>query len=243
MVDLTIGGIYDIMQPIYVRKSKGKEGMVKVFMTDTSAQENLPLQLAEMLPAYRREKIHCCKNPKAARESLVAGLLLCHVLHMYGIDPDEIRICGNGKPEIDGIYFNLSHSGGRAVCAIGNAEVGCDIEKVRKAPMKIASRYFCTVESEYLRAAEESEFFRLWTVKESYIKMTGEGLRLPLDSFSVVQGGRVGISETDDSHPVYLREFEAEGYKIAICAREAIENKMHLVDTASLLSLKQENSI
>ena len=53
---------------------------------------------------------------------------------------------------------------------------------------KIANRYFAPEESSIVHAAPPDQarhlFFRFWTLKEAFIKATGEGLIRPLDSFA-----------------------------------------------------------
>ena len=103
-----------------------------------------------------------------------------------------------GKPALagaaasSGLSFNLSHSGGLAVYAFARERsLGVDVERVKPdfASDDIARRYFSTREVNDLLAlpiAERTEaFFRCWTRKEAYIKARGEGLRIPLDGFSV----------------------------------------------------------
>jgi 4'-phosphopantetheinyl transferase len=103
----------------------------------------------------------------------------------------------NGKPEIeppDGtppLRFNLSHTRGLVACAVSRGrDLGVDIESMsRPGPdLSIADAYFAPSEVALLRAMPEAmqrdTFFRLWTLKESYIKATGDGLSLALDSFS-----------------------------------------------------------
>jgi 4'-phosphopantetheinyl transferase len=90
------------------------------------------------------------------------------------------------------LQFNLSHSHGVALFAFAaGRELGIDLEKIRPdfASRDIAERYFAPKEIAELGALPPSEytlgFFLCWTRKEAYIKARGEGLRLPLDSFSV----------------------------------------------------------
>ena len=101
-----------------------------------------------------------------------------------------------GKPEpIVGegeqlIRCNLSHAKGMAVVAVAvGRELGVDVEPLdRRAPMEVATRYFTEEEQAYLRALPEARrgegFFRLWTLKESFMKATGRGMDLPLSSFA-----------------------------------------------------------
>jgi 4'-phosphopantetheinyl transferase len=103
-----------------------------------------------------------------------------------------------GKPIVAGsdlapqMKFNLSHSHGIAVFAFAKErEVGIDVEKIRPdfASHEIAQRYFSSQEIAELDALAPqlytAGFFRCWTKKEAYIKARGEGLQIPLDSFSV----------------------------------------------------------
>ena len=103
-----------------------------------------------------------------------------------------------GKPDIASaasrpeIRFNLSHSHGLVVVAIGRErEVGIDVELIRPdfASEAIAERYFSAEEIDELSklpAELRTEgFFLCWTRKEAYIKAKGDGLQIPLDSFDV----------------------------------------------------------
>jgi 4'-phosphopantetheinyl transferase len=117
-----------------------------------------------------------------------------------------------GKPAVanaalrPAICFNLSHSHGLAVVAIGHErEVGIDVELIRAefASEAIAKRYFSAKEIDELSrlpAELRTEgFFLCWTRKEAYIKAKGDGLRIPLDSFdvSLSPGGRATLSSVD----------------------------------------------
>jgi 4'-phosphopantetheinyl transferase len=100
-----------------------------------------------------------------------------------------------GKPRIDrapDFGFNLSHSGNMAVIAFASGcDVGVDVEQIRELSDfdEIIQRYFSIAEIAEFRSVErgfrKEAFFSAWTRKEAYIKAKGEGLSIPLDSFSV----------------------------------------------------------
>jgi 4'-phosphopantetheinyl transferase len=104
----------------------------------------------------------------------------------------------HGKPALapalakSGVRFNLSHSDGRALVAwTHEAAVGADLERVRPVAYgdAVARRFFSDDEQASLQglegAAWNEAFFRCWTRKEAFVKAIGDGLRLPLRSFSV----------------------------------------------------------
>lgn len=98
--------------------------------------------------------------------------------------PLQYRFGPHGKPEIVDfpMYFSLSHSGDYVLCAVSDREVGADIQKLQAAGFsKLASRFFTEAEYQALeKCVDEAErqklFFRLWTKKEAYGKLTGQGV-------------------------------------------------------------------
>ncbi len=100
-----------------------------------------------------------------------------------------------GKPRLadgcdsGGLYFNISHTRGFVACVLARREVGVDVEAAdRRVNFRVADRFFAPEETEVVTAAPYRDkartFFRFWTLKEAFIKATGEGLARPLDSFS-----------------------------------------------------------
>ncbi len=93
------------------------------------------------------------------------------------------------------ITFNLSHSGEYVLYAVANnRKVGVDIEYIRDFADSdnIAERFFSKSEmDEYYNLpfeARKRAFYSFWTRKEAFIKAVGEGLYIPLNSFSVSLG-------------------------------------------------------
>jgi 4'-phosphopantetheinyl transferase len=104
----------------------------------------------------------------------------------------------HGKPALSGenassgLSFNLSHSSALVVYAFSKKRnLGIDVEHVQRenAGEGIATRYFSAREVNDLRTlppdARVEGFFHCWTRKEAYLKATGMGLQIPLDSFAV----------------------------------------------------------
>ena len=192
------------------------------------------------LPVYRRRKIDRIVPEAEKRLSLGAGLLLARAMTDAGLDPDaEPALGANGKPFFPGtgFHYSLSHSGTVALCAVADREVGVDVEQMRETDfLKLARRFFAPEEYELIAAAKPPEennyelritnyelFFRIWTLKESFIKATGEGMSRPLGSFAVLPGAD-GIALLVDGKPETGHVFEEisdiPGCRAAICLKE-----------------------
>src|SRR5699024_4022418 len=112
-------------------------------------------------------------------------------------DPREwqIRAGAVGKPELlegqsERLFFNISHTRGCVACLVGRRPlIGVDVEsRDRRTAADLGERLFAPAEVALLRHPDEQErwdrFFRIWTLKEAYLKGTGIGLRMPLASFA-----------------------------------------------------------
>ena len=168
----------------------------------------------------------------------------------YQIDfaEDMIALMANGKPcfkELP-IFFNISHCSGMAVCALADVPVGVDVETGRRVKDSIMRRVLSPWEQAYVKeqihVKEQPEsverFLELWTLKESFIKMTGEGLRIPLDTVdfwlresieagkAVAEGARLWRSpdRISCSRPGYFMQWKLDGgYVLSLCTEEERE--------------------
>ena len=148
--------------------------------------EQLYRRLYTGLDVSRRAKADRFRFEKDKRLSVAAGALLQYALQMENVRGPSIDVAPNGKPYLAGeerLYFNLSHSEGMVMCAIAEKEVGCDVEKKAVLDRRLAEYVMTEYELERIygfeRDTEQQEmFFRLWTLKESYMKATGLGIRL-----------------------------------------------------------------
>lgn len=104
------------------------------------------------------------------------------VKYCYSYYRDIMSDCGNDLPQnveiireegkkprfdTEKAYFNLSHSHGVIMLGISHTPIGVDIEKIRDIDF---SKFT------FIDAADVEDFFEKWTERESYLKLTGEGL-------------------------------------------------------------------
>ena len=200
--------------------------MVNVYVMNV---RNLPdpekhWEVMDGLWEERKQKILRYKNAANRKQSLGAGILLRYVLQLHEVPVEELKYGPNGKPELESICFNLSHSADLVMCAVGEDAVGCDVEKIGSAREGVARRFFTENEVQYLDALRgvkrREEFFRLWTLKESYMKMTGEGLSLGLNRLEFVLGETIQVYRDGVLWNCNVKEYNLQGYKLAVCAVE-----------------------
>lgn len=196
--------------------------------------EHCFLYFFDKVSIRRKQKIDRLKMPDDRRLSLLSGLLLEYALNDAGEKNRELYEDEYGKPHVKDcdIHFNLSHSGNVAMCVVSKYPVGCDVEQVREIDLKIAKRYFCEEETKKIFSfTKDSDrldaFFRLWTLKESYVKAVGKGLAIPLNSFRVNLDDKPKID--GENQEFFFGEFNCfDGYKCAVCATASkkIEQKV-----------------
>ncbi len=134
------------------------------------------------------------------RRFIVGRGVLRSILGSYlGVEPRSLSFSygDKGKPALavgwsEDLSFNLSHSSELALYGFGRRlELGIDVEHLRELPgaQDIAERFFSVPERLALRGvsaeSQSDAFFNCWTRKEAYIKATGDGLSMALDSFDV----------------------------------------------------------
>ena len=183
--------------------------------------ENLNLKRAyRQVSKNRQEKIDFYRFDKDKKLSAGAYLLLKKLLCEENITNPAFKTGKYGKVYIsnhDNIYFNLSHSGKMVLCAISDMEVGADIENIDPAiDLNIAKHYFYNSEYENIMNAKNrpDEFFSYWVLKESYMKYTGLGMHLNLDSFEIIIGDEIKLK--NDGNNLKFNLFDIENYKIGI---------------------------
>lgn len=176
---------------------------------------------------------------KIADKILNYGVKKCFDIEF---DKEKVVRGNHGKPYWSGeepIWFNVSHTEGLVVCGIASQEIGVDAEGLREVRMPLIRRSCSKGEINYilngkenlpergkevLGEVERERFSRIWTLKESYIKMTGDGMAFPLQEaeFSIEEKSNEKFS-IKCSQPGYFVQKKIGDDWISVCGSQPAE--------------------
>ena len=167
---------------------------IDVFTADLDASSTLD-EAASILSRDERERADRFRFATHRQRFTRCRTLLRQLLGQHlSCDPAAL-VFGYGewgKPELDGVHFNVSHSDNFAAIAISrDYAVGIDVERIdrTKDVVPLAHTAFSPAECAPFDAMPRDEqfdaFFRTWARKEAYKKLLGRGFSLPSHSFTV----------------------------------------------------------
>lgn len=141
----------------------------------------------------RAEKIGDREKEEAGALSRLGRKLLSELFLQETGEPfreEDLSFGPQGKPGFfkrPEIEFNISHSGGWAVCALGDVPVGIDVQEQRPLHKqeRLAEKILSSAEkTRYEVLGEQGRrayLYDCWVEKEARVKGTGEGLSRSLD--------------------------------------------------------------
>lgn len=170
----------------------------------------------QLLDDDERNRANRFMQARHRDQYIVAHGVLRYLLGRYlGLAPASLRFGrgASGKPCLvgphAGLAFNLTHSHGRALLAVGDRQLGVDLEmaSANVEIMEIAERYFFGTELADIRSQssglQRRAFYRYWVAKEAVLKAEGVGLGFPLDRFAVAfdpgDASRASVHSKDTS--------------------------------------------
>jgi 4'-phosphopantetheinyl transferase len=119
------------------------------------------------------------------------GILRCILSGLLDIDPERLFFESDSRgkphlknnPEVSFPYFNLSHSRDMMVLGVSIKQpIGVDVEYIRTRVdiFRLAKRFFSPAEFMDIKTAPQElakqKFYQYWTLKEAYLKATGDGI-------------------------------------------------------------------
>ena len=129
----------------------------------------------------RREYALRYRQERDRRLSLAAYRLLHHALLLeYGITQLPVLLHdASGRPWLQGhpgICCSMSHCDAAVAVAVSDSPVGIDIETTAHYSAQVARRVMSDDEMRHILASPRPQvaFTRLWTMKESLFKLTGD---------------------------------------------------------------------
>ena len=130
--------------------------------------------------------------------------MLCSIIDNF--NNEDVKTTESGKPYLENseVGFSVSHSSGAILVAVNSAkkvpgscfyfeggegfQIGADIEALGKRDSerleKVCDKYFSDAEKLLVANAldKETAILEIWTKKEAYLKLTGDGLKGISDS-------------------------------------------------------------
>lgn len=178
----------------------------------------------EYIESKRWDDLKNLKQDADKKRSLASGYLLWSMCRRLEIKSPVYRYSQKGKPYPEGmgnLAFNISHSGDYAVLAFHKSTepIGVDIQQIRPLHAGVEKRILHEKENmpENISQEERTRYLnRIWAIKESYVKMTGEGLSCDFRKLQV--DFENGLIQEDGKDTAYFIEVnQKEGYALAVC--------------------------
>lgn len=237
--------------------SAGKDAMKPFFAADAftlfkKAQHEIQPNLALLDPA-ERTRYQRLLSPQKQLEFLTGRTWLKHVMADYlKVAPPAISLSltATGKPYLPepgshGPFFNLSHADGHYLIGLSNHPIGVDLEPYRPVNLVRFQNFISSGEMGQLIGLPEPQrtrlFFRLFTVKEAFIKATDKKWALDTIQFQLVNGQ---WQLTAPDNPFQFTQIDDDGNCIMVCwhtsakyvTPESVRNHQSLCSTKRRLS-------
>lgn len=227
---------------------------VHIVKLENDIDEELFNEFLKYVSDKKAEKILRYRHKKDQLRSLIGDVLIRNILcDELSINNENLEFATNsyGKPYLKNYNknFNISHSGDYVVGVVDSDLVGIDIEEIK--PMDdmfdIAKSFFTETENKWLESLHEDKkvlgFYKIWTAKESYLKLLGVGLSKKTNSFSVVieDNNKIHIKDKNTSNNYYCSQIIlGNKYCLTVCSQK----KLDFIDfvTSSLLDKKMKSS-
>ena len=157
--------------------------MIYIYKADSNwiFQEKGFKNVLKELPKEMQERAFRYRFEQDARNFVLGRLLLKKGLEELGRSNQLAHITyqKNGKPLLEDVFFNISHSENLVVCALSTkGTVGIDVEKEKPVNLDNFKPWFTVKEWTNINKAPSPirQFFWFWTRKESIIKALGVNL-------------------------------------------------------------------
>ena len=174
------------------------EAHIWFFRTDVALSDEQRAAYLLQLSVDEEKRYHSFHYEEDKRSYIIAHVLLRNALSKYIDVPVEawrFACDEHGKPEIvqtaglPEIAFNLTHTKGLCACVVSlNVASGIDAENInRQCNYKgLAKRMFSDEENVSVNVSENptQKFYKLWTLREAYVKALGVGLSASSKDYS-----------------------------------------------------------
>lgn len=201
---------------------------------DNPLEENLFYDYLSLLPTDLRLRNQRFLRWQDKHSHLFGKLLLIEALKLHRIEWnvwDYIKYNEFQRPllTLADYDFNISHSGGFVVCALGkDIRLGIDIEENKTVNINNFRSMLTTKQWHEINCSENPslEFYKYWTIKESVIKADGRGFAIPLERLELINDMVEFENKKWFTHQLKL----GKGYSAAIATSRKTSFKIQYFD-------------
>lgn len=214
---------------------------MKVLIESITCVDETDLQKKpQEITQARWERIMQIRPLEDKKRSLLAGKLLHRMCQECGITDPVYGTVKSGKPVLVGhseIAFSISHSGEYVVVVYTSktAAVGVDIQQLKSMSEGLKKRFLHEEERLWMEnqiavllSKENAEkqndnelpvemryLNRIWAIKESFVKMTGEGLAHDFRNLCVNLEEKT-VTDENGKRVAFIEPEAPEGYVMAV---------------------------
>ena len=164
---------------------------------------------------------HNYKSQSESAYTLLGRILSEH----FELDLNNLKIAKNkyGKPYFTNVevFFNISHSDDAILCSVSDCEIGVDIEKIAEIKDSISGKIFTEHERSQINSPED--FYKLWTLKESFCKFCGKGLLLLKDTEFTIKPEIKLVTPSKGYNPIF-ETHKIDNYVVSITSADTTNN-------------------
>jgi 4'-phosphopantetheinyl transferase len=198
--------------------------MRAIYVVDLKDAPGLDFGLfVDRVSEYKRARLLPGLMSRRSVNSIVADLLVQYLLAKCGKGIDIVAD-GYGKPRLVSreCEFSISHSGDIVACVLSDKQVGLDIEvsrpliRVDRLATRALSGDELIIWNRVPVASLSACFLQFWTLKESFLKMSGQPIIFRDISFAAHHQELIFVA-TIAGKRCFFSQFECAGCFISVC--------------------------
>ena len=191
-----------------------------------AAETNLYNKISVNVPLNLQSKIAKADNKNNEKATSTGMQFLSKIFNDNYQEKNfsEVRFMASGRPYVNfkNFDFNISHSKKWMVCAVANADVGIDIEKIKSVQIADFKKHFSSNEWININQSENpmKSFYYYWTIKESVLKADGAGLNANLSDVKIINGSHANFFGED----WFIKKVDiCDGYVCHVASKNSVE--------------------
>jgi len=175
--------------------------------------------ILEDLDQQEKQELEAITNLHRQKEYATSRHVLKVLARSIGIEGLEILKDDLGQPfgqvGEQKYFVSIAHTNQIVFCGISTeAPIGIDLEPIsREVPEKLKRRI---LHPDEVALFDNMDTIRLWTIKEAYIKLRGQGLRLNMNQVQVKQEGGELFTEINNDKRAKICSFHTENNWLAV---------------------------